>query len=111
MFLHMLFDTVQVLEETYMTQLVDLIMADDLYGHRFLYPVQIVLGCGDTADTCSCKTDLGGGSKFKNHVLFSVCLAHGKHLRQMILLLFLIIQMMYTVGIVPVNTEIFCCRT
>ena len=109
MFSHLLFNTVQVLEVTYMTKLVDLIMADDLNGHRFLHPVKICLGGCQTADTCTCKADLGSRSKFQNHILFTVCLAHTKDLRQSVL--FVLIKMMYAICIIPVYSEILCCRT
>ena len=68
MLTHVGFDSVDVLEEAYVTQLIELVMTDGLDGHLLLDIFDIVLGCGNAGDTRARKADLGCGAEFKYHI-------------------------------------------
>lgn len=104
----MLHDTVNILEEADVAQLVDLVVADGLDAQLFPDILQVVGGCGQRGDPGSRETDLGCGSKFLDQVRVSGPLALRQNLDQMILVM--IVQVMHRVRIIPVNTEILCRR-
>ena len=54
MFCHLSLDSIKVLEEAHMTELVDLIMADKLYVHLFLHIFDALDGCAK-AIVAKCK--------------------------------------------------------
>ena len=58
MFCHLSLDSIKILEEAHMTELVDLIMADKLYVHLFLHIFDIRLGCSDCGDSGARECDL-----------------------------------------------------
>ena len=101
MFAHMCMNTIQILEESYMTKLIQFIMSDGLYSHVFAEVIQVRLGCSNCCDTGTREAYLGGRSKFINNVRISCFRTLIKNLKKEILLLFVIIKMMYTVSIIP----------
>ena len=110
MFAHVCMNTVQVLEESYVTKLVQFVMSDRLNSHIFAEIIQVCFGCCYCCDTGTRETDLGCGSKFVNNVRVACFCTFFQDLKKEILFLFFIIKMMYAVSIVPVDTEIRCCR-
>ena len=110
MFFHMCMNTFKILEEFYMTKLIQFIMSDRLYGNVFADIIQVCLRCCQSCDTRTREADLGCRCKFINHVRISGFFAFIQNFKKEILVFFVIIKMMYTVSIIPVNTEIRCCR-
>ena len=110
MFFHMCMNTFKILEEFYMTKLIQFIMSDRLYGNVFADIIQVCLRCCQSCDTRTREADLGCRCKFINHVRISGFCAFIQNFKKEILVFFVIIKMMYTISIIPVNTEIRCCR-
>ena len=84
MFCHLSLDSIKVLEEAHMTELVDLIMADKLYVHLFLHIFDIRLGCSDRGDSGSRECDLRCGTDLIYHIRISGLRALRKDIKDMI---------------------------
>ena len=104
LFSHMGLDAVQILEETDMAQLIDLIVADHLYVHLLLHIFQVGLGSGDRGNTCAGEGNLCGRTEFINHIRVSGLLALGEDIQNMIRMIR--VKMVYAVSVVPENTEV-----
>ena len=105
---HVDLDSVQILEISHMTQLIQLIMADSLNGHLLLDILQVIIRSRNCRHTGTRKADLGSGAEFINHIRISCLFTLGKDFKDIILIVF--IEMVYIVSIIPVNTEILCRR-
>ena len=110
MFAHVCMNTVQVLEESYVTKLVQFVMSDRLNSHIFAEIIQVCFGCCYCCDTGTREADLGCGSKFVNNVRISCFRTLVKDLKKEVLVVIIKMMVMYAVRIVPVDTEIRCCR-
>ena len=104
----MLMQSVDILEETNVTELVQLVVSDGLYSHVFAEVIQVRLGCSNCCDTGTREAYLGGRSKFINNVRISCFRTLIKDLKKEILIV--IIEMVDAVSVIPVNTEVRCCR-
>ena len=100
----MFMNACKILKESYMTELIQLVMADGLDLHIFAEIVQVCFGRSHCRDTGTRETDLGSGSKFIYHIRIASLSALVQYLEKEILIL--VIKMMNTVSVVPVNTEI-----
>ena len=103
-------NAIQILEESYMTKLIQFIMSDSLDSHIFTEIIQISLGCSYCCDTGTREADLGCRSKLINNIRISCFCTLFENFKKEILLLLIVIEMMYTVSIIPVDTEIRCSR-
>ena len=108
MFLHMLPHSVDVLEESHMAQLIQLVMADRLIEHVFLGLRQVCLGSSQRRDTGTGEAYLGSGDKFINHIRISCFLTFRQKFQDHILII--VIQMVNGVSVIPENTEVFGSR-
>ena len=99
---------VDILEETHMTQLVQLVMADGLNRHLLFDEVDISLGSADGCHTGTREAYLGCGTELEDHIRVSFLLAGHEDLNQVILLV--LIEVMDAISVVPVDTEVLCCR-
>ena len=104
MFSHMFMNACKILKESYMTELIQLVMADSLDLHIFAEIVQVCFGRSHCSDTGAREADLGSGSKFIYHIRIAGLRALVQDLEKEILIL--VIKMMNTVSVVPVNTEV-----
>ena len=85
-------------------------MSDSLDSHIFTEIIQISLGCSYCCDTGTREADLGCRSKLINNIRISCFCTLFENFKKEILLLLIVIEMMYTVSIIPVDTEIRCSR-
>ena len=83
-------------------------LTDGLDGHLLFDEINILLGCADRSHTGARKAYLGCGTEFEYHIRVSFLLAGHKDLDEVVLLI--CIEVMDTVSIIPVDTEIFCSR-
>ena len=104
MLFHMFDHAMDISEETDMTQLVDLVVADGLEAHLLLDILQVVGGGGQGRDAAAGESDLGGGGEFIDHIRIAGPFALGKDLQYMVLPV--IIQVVDSVGVIPENTEV-----
>ena len=107
-FSHVGVKSVKILEESYVAELVQLIMADGLNLHISAEIIQVCLGSCYSCDTGAREAYLGSGCEFINKIRVASLRTLTKNLNQEILII--IIEMMDAVGIIPVNTEVRCCR-
>ena len=105
---HMLHHAVNVLKETYMAQLIYLVVSDGLDLQLLFDIFQVILRSSQGCNTGTGEADLGCRSKLIYQIRISCALALCQNLNQMVLIM--VIQMVYTVGVIPVNTEVLCCR-
>ena len=89
-----------------MAELVHLVVADGLNLHIFLDILEVLLGGRERRDAGTREGDLGRGDKLIHHVRIARLPAFRQDLKQVVLLLGIIIEMMDRVGVVPVNAEI-----
>ena len=108
MFSHVGVKSVKILEKSYVTELVQFIMTDGLNLHIFAEIIQVCLGSCNGSDSRSWEAYLGSGCKFINKIRVTSFCTLTKNFNQEILII--IIEMMNAVCIIPVNTEIRCCR-
>ena len=91
-----------------MTELVDLIVADQLVIHLLLDILDVGLGGSDGRNSGAREGNLCGGAEFIYHIRVSSLFTLGKDIQNVARMIR--IQVMYTVSIIPVNTEILCSR-
>ena len=105
MLAHVLMDAVQILEETYVAQLVYLVVADGLHGQLLADILQVIRGSRDTGYAGTREADLGGRAEFIHDIRISGLLTLSQNLNQEILIV--VIKMMHAVSVVPVDAEVF----
>ena len=108
MLAHMLDHAMDILEETYMTKLIYLIIADGLVLHLVTDIIEVVRARRECCETRTREGDLRGRGKLIDHIRITRTLTLGEDLDEVILIL--IIEVMYTVGVIPVDTEVTCSR-
>ena len=108
MLAHMLDHAMDILEEAYMTKLIYLIIADGLVLHLVTDIIEVVRARRERCEAGTREGDLRGRGKLINHIRITRALTLSEDLDEVILVL--IIEVMYTVGVVPVNTEVTCSR-
>ena len=108
MFFHLIHYAVQILEEFYMAQLIQFIMADDLEVHVLLCLFEVCLRRNESCNSGSRIAYFRGGYELIDHIRISGFLALLDDVQQVILSV--IIQVMDDIRVIPENTEIFCCR-
>ena len=91
-----------------MTELVDLIVADELVCHLLLDILDIGLGGSDGRNSGAREGNLRGGTELIYHIRVSSLFTLGKDLQNVARMIR--IQVMYAVCVIPVNTEILCSR-
>ena len=114
MLLHVVHHSVNVLEETHVTKLVQLIVSDRLDAHLLADVLQVCRGRRDRRHAGTWEAYLGGGAEFKYHIRVALFFTFHQDLDQVILLV--VIQMVDAVCVIPVNTEILrrrlqACKT
>ena len=87
-----------------MAQLVHLVVAYGLNFELLLDVLEVIERRGERRDTGAREADLRGRSKLVDQVRISRALALGKNLDNRIL--FVVVEMMNRIGIVPVETEV-----
>ena len=108
MLLHMLPDSIQIFEIPDVTKLIQLIMTDGLNGHLLFDILQIVIGSRNCRNAGTGEADLRCGAEFIYQIRISGFFTLMQNFQDIILII--IIQMMYIIGIVPVNAEILSRR-
>ena len=68
---------------------------------------QIGIGCRNRRNPGSRETDLGGRRKLIHHIRVSFFLTLHQNLDQIVL--FILVEVMNSIGIIPVDPKILCC--
>ena len=105
---HVCMKTLKILEESYVTKLIQLVMSDCLNLHIVAEIIQICLGSCNSCDTGAWEAYLGSGCEFVNKIRISGFHTLTENLNKEILIV--VIKMVDAVCIIPVNTEIRCSR-
>ena len=104
MLLHMLPDSFQIFEIPDVTELIQLIMADGLNGHLLFDILQIIIRSGNSRNAGTRKADLRCGAEFIYQIRISGFFTFMQNFQDIILII--VVQVMYIIGIVPVDAEI-----
>ena len=108
MLLHVLYHAVDILEEPGVAQLVYFVVADGLDLHLLADLSQVGVGSADGGDTGAGEADLGSRRELVDHIRVPFLLALHQDLQEIVL--FILVEMVDAVSVVPEDPEIFCRR-
>ena len=109
MLAHVRGQSLLIAQKAHVAQLIELVVADDLRVHARLHVCDVRRACRHGRDARARERHLARGGELEAAIGVASFIARGADIKQLVLLLGCIVEVMNAVGVVPENAEIFGC--